>query len=615
MWLRQKRIGKMYHTKCRHALLWVFLLLASPMALVAQLDVNFDNGDLSIWSGDVSNFIVNGDGELQLNAAEGGSSMVQTAITLSDSIFWSMELELDFAPSTSNFLDYWLLVDDPSSDMPSGFLLRFGESGSDDAIQFLEVIDGSEIMIASGDMGQIASGFDLRVQMQKDAGDEWVLTTQDLGAEPLPAESFRVVHATSDLTGSHMLGWLCDYTSTRTDRFFFDNIVVRDLLPDTEAPSLVFASIINSRKILVQFSEAMDEASARNTANYKLSVGGREIAVESIVASAGRSDILCLEIADFPSGQVGRLTIAGITDVVGNSLAQTTVELTLAVTPELGDIVLNEILYDPLPGRDADFVEIINVSDKFLSLDSVFFARANSTATDVKIETGTRMDPNQILAFTDDQEEIRDIYLPPSEANIIELNITNYVNDEGNVSVYSILDGQRILLDSFDYTDDFHSPILTSDSREGISLERISTVSETNDGNNWFSASTSVNNGTPGYENSQRSSPITGDEMVALENKVFSPDADGFQDLAVLQYSLDKNGFIGNVTVFDDHGRRETQIAQNQLLGTEGNFIWEGALDDGTPAPIGMYILQYELFHPDGDIVRGKEVVVLARRL
>ena len=587
----------------------------SMTQLAAQLDINFDNGDLSIWSGDIADFIVNGDGELQLNASEGGSSQIQTPIALGDSIRWSMDIEMDFAPSTSNDLEYWLLVDDVASDMPTGFLLRFGESGSDDAIQFMEVNEGSETMIASGDMGQIANGFDLRIQVEKDVEDLWILTTQELEIDPSPIESFRVVYPTDDLSGNHMLGWTCQYTSTRTDRFFFDNVSAMDLLPDTQAPELVSAVIQNSSKIILQFSEGLDENSALDLSNYNVQLAsGQDVSVTSVISMGGRTDAWCLEIDNFPSGQ-GTVSVSGLTDVAGNIIADTSVTIFLAVTPEPGDLLINEILYDPLPGRDADYVEIINVSDRALSLDSVFFARANSTAADVNIEDGTVMVPDQIIAFTDNLEEIVEIYQPPPEANIIELNITNYVNDEGNVTVYSLIRGQRMVLDSFDYTDDFHSPLLTSATREGVSLERLSTISDTNDENNWFSAASSVNNGTPGFENSQRSTPLSGDEMIALESKVFSPDADGFQDQAILQYSLDKGGFVGSVSIYDDHGRLETKIAENQLLGLQGSFTWEGVLEDGTPAPIGLYIIYYDLFHPDGDTLRGREVVALARRL
>ena len=599
--------------------LTLVLVCLINLGLKAQLNVDFDNnGDLSIWTGDISNFIINEESRLQLAAAEAGSSSIFTPITAADSILWSMDIEMDFAPSTSNLLDYWLLKDTADPNQQTGFLLRFGESGSDDAVQFFEVDNGTEMRISSGPMGQIANGFSFRFLMSKSLEDEWILSTQELGTDPVAIESFRVFYDTEDLTGDHYLGWTCQYTSTRTDKFFFDNIIVEDLLPDIEPPVVISAAFATADKINVQFSEVLNESSVEEVSNYNVNTSeGQQINIASASVSTEDPTTVCLLLSsEFPIGQQGEIIITGVQDEAGNSSVLTTLPLLLASSPAPGNILINEILYDPLPGNDADYVEIINVSDRILSLDEVFFARANSTAVDVQIMPGTMMTPGQIIAFTDDRTQIIDNYFPPDTANIIELNITNYVNDEGNVSVLLKSNNEVITLDSFDYTDDFHSPLLTNADIEGISLERLSTISDTNDPNNWFSAAASVNYGTPGYTNSQRiSSSGAAAGTVELESQRFSPDSDGFEDFAILQYNLEKTGFIGNVAIHDDHGRLVLPVAENALLSTEGNILWEGNLEDGTPAPIGMYIFVYDFFHPDGDVISGKEVIALVRRL
>ncbi len=601
----------------KHSVLALLFCLLN-IGLKAQLSVDFDNGDLSIWTGDLSNFIINDESRLQLAAVEAGSSSLFTSVTLSDSILWSVDLEMDFAPSTSNLLDYWLLTDSADPNEQTGFLLRFGESGSADAIQFFEVEEGTETRISSGPMAQIANGFSLRILISKSMEDEWILSTQEMDSDPVPIESFSVFYDTEDLSGNHFLGWTCRYTSTRTDKFFFDNIIVEDLLPDTEPPVVISARFGANNKIVLQFSEILDESSVTKLSNYRINtIGGQQINISEAQISDNDPTRVCLILDGiFPLGQQGQINIANILDESGNPLASTSLPLLLASTPNVGDLLINEILYDPLPGNDADYVEIINVSDRFLSLDEVFFARANSTAVDVQIMPGTMISPEQIIAFTDDPMQIIANYLPPDTANIVELNITNYVNDEGNVSLLLKTNNEEFTLDSFDYTDDFHSPLLTNSDIEGISLERLSTVTDTNDPNNWFSAAASVNYGTPGYSNSQRIS-VGGVAVgtVELQSQRFSPDSDGFEDFAVLQYSLEKSGFIGNVAVHDDHGRLELPLAENDLLSTEGNVLWEGNLEDGTPAPIGMYIIAYNFFHPDGDVINGKTVIALVRRL
>jgi len=277
-----------------------------------------------------------------------------------------------------------------------------------------------------------------------------------------------------------------------------------------------------------------------------------------------------------------------------------------------GDLVINELLYDPNSGLDSDFVELINISNKFLSLDDVYLGRANSSASDVQLPSDIVLVPGDIIAFAGDRQEIVDTYQPIPEANIQQLKITNYVNDEGNVWLKAESEGQLITLDSLDYTNDFHSDLLTSDGKEGVSIERISTASETNDPDNWYSASSLRNYATPGYENSQVTNIEPGAEQIELENKVFTPNGDGFEDFVKLNFNFDKPGYVGNVGIYDDHGRLQTRVAENKLLGSSGSIIWEGKLPDGSIAPVGMYIIAYEVFHADGDVESGKKVCVLS---
>lgn len=591
-------------------LLFIITFLTTSLSLHGQLDQDFNSGDLGLWSGNVDDFIINPESQLQLMATDGGQSTIYTSVSFPDSLIWQISLELDFAPSTSNALDIWLAVDDLSNSLLNGYKLSIGETGSDDAIRFIKVANGTEDIIATGDMGQVAQAFSLDLELTKDAADNWRLSARQAG-EGLYEEVLRVSVADDILMSLGSFGIDCKYTSTRTDKFYFDNILISELLPDTSAPGIVSAEVINDKKIFVQFDEAIDAMSAENSSNYSL---GNNLNITSVTFDDEKPSEVCLILSEsLPSGST-LLTISDIEDQNGNSLSSAEIEIAFAITPIVGDLVINEILYDPISGNDADFVEINNISDKYLKLDSCFFSRANSSANDVMIESGLIMNPGQIIAFTQDKTEIEEQYLPIPEANIIELNITNYVNDEGNVTLYSLASGTRTTLDSFDYSDDFHSTLLTESNKEGISLERLSPSGKTNDAENWFSASSLSNYGTPGYENSQRA-VTAGDDQIELEHKIFSPDGDGYKDLMRLNYKLDKTGYIGNIAIYDDKGRLETHLAENKLLGTEGSVIWEGNLDDGSLAPIGMYIIYYDIFHADGEVISGKKVCVLAQQL
>ncbi len=581
----------------------VLILISIGYQAAAQLDQNFDTGDLSVWSGDIDEFVINGEGQLELAAIEAGNSFIYTPVTYPDSLEWTLDFGLGFSPSNQNKADIWLIMDDPDPTIASGFLLSVGETGSDDALKFERVDAGSRFLIAEGVMGLVASSFDLSITMKKSADDFWTLTAQGAG------EQLVASFPDDSMPGDGLFGLHCTYTSSNVSNFYFDNILIEELLPDTDPPVLTSGRFVGSEKILLEFDEDIDEASASVLNNYS----GIEIASAQIDPTANNR--ICLNLSlPFSSGEL-QINVSGIQDLIGNTMATQTVNIFKTEAPAPGDLLINEILYEPLSGQDADFVELINVSDKFISLDSVFLARANSNNTDRQIPAGFTLAPNDIIAFSGDTTQIIDIYEPIPEAQLYEMNLINYVNTAGNVWVRAMNQGQLITIDSFDYDNDFHYSLLTSDQKKGVSLERVSLIGDTNDGDNWFSAASSVNYATPGYINSQRTTGITGDENIELEEKVFSPNGDGFQDLLRLNYALDKNGFVANVTVYDDNGRFQTKIAENKLLGTEGFVLWDGLLEDGTVAPIGLYIIYYDIFHTDGDVISGKKVCVLAQQL
>ena len=583
--------------------LLVLLLISIFYKAEAQLDQNFDTGDLSVWSGDIDQFVINGEGQLELAADEAGNSFIYTPVTYPDSLEWSLDFGLGFSPSNQNKADIWLIMDDPDPAIASGFLLSVGETGSDDALKFERVDAGSRFVIAEGVMGLVATRFDLRISMKKTADDIWTLTAQGAG------EQLVASFPDDAMPGDGLFGLHCIYTSSNVSNFYFDNIQIKEILPDTEPPVLTSSQFIGAEKILLEFNEVIDETSATELNNYS------GITIASAQVDPMANNRICLTLSmPFSSGEL-QLDVSGIQDLIGNTMTAQTVSIFKSEAPAPGDLLINEILYEPLSGQDADFVELINVSDKFISLDSVFLARANSNNTDKQIPKGFTLGPDDIIAFSGDTAQIVEIYQPIPEAQLHEMNLINYVNSAGNVWVRAMNQGQLITIDSFDYDNDFHSGLLTSDQKKGISLERISLIGDTNDGDNWFSAASSSNYATPGYTNSQRSTGITGSEQIELEEKVFSPNGDGIGDIMKLNYSLDKNGYIANVTVYDDQGRFQTKIAENKLLGTEGFVLWDGLLEDGIVAPIGLYIIYFDIFHTDGDIISGKRVCVLAQQL
>ena len=53
-------------------------------------------------------------------------------------------------------------------------------------------------------------------------------------------------------------------------------------------------------------------------------------------------------------------------------------------------------------------------------------------------------------------------------------------------------------------------------------------------------------------------------------------------------------------------------LVNNELLGTEGSYSWDGITDDRMQAPAGMYVVMVELTDIRGKILRYKRTVTVA---
>lgn len=380
------------------------------------------------------------------------------------------------------------------------------------------------------------------------------------------------------------------------------------IVPDTEPPTLVSVLVNSPTEIDLLFSEAMDAASTLVGA-YAI-----EPALGVPVPSTVNTTTVRLTL---PSaliiGQLYSITVTGVTDCPGNAIAGTnTAQFALPEPVEVGDVVINEVLYDPRVGG-YDFVELYNKSDKVLSVANWKLANETDGAITSPIVITTAsvlMLPGRYLALTENPTNIVDEYPLAHADRLFLADLPSYNNGEGTV-VLQAPDGST--LDLFRYSDDLHFALLNG--TEGVSLERVDPDRATDDPTNWHSAAEAVGWATPGYANSQYSPTTETSGAITIDPAILSPDNDGFQDVLTIQYRFDQAGFAGNMSVFDLGGREVRTLLNNVLLGTSGSVSWDGILNDNTLARIGPYVVVFEVFDLAGDTQRFRETVVVAQKL
>ena len=278
-----------------------------------------------------------------------------------------------------------------------------------------------------------------------------------------------------------------------------------------------------------------------------------------------------------------------------------------------GDIVLNEVLFNPVPDGD-DYVEIYNNSEKEVPLNKLYLASRdnNMELTQVYALTSEKQKllPREYLALTKDTLGVFPWFNIACPECFLQMELFPSFNNDEDCVV--LLNNELEIIDEFYYYEKMHSPIFYD--REGIALERISFSQPTNDVANWHSASTPSGYGTPGYQNSQFMNEEAQKVSVTFQPEAFSPNNDGYNDSYSIDLSMDKPGYICNILVFDSSGRRLCKLADNAVLGTEEQIFWNGEDESGNRLSTGPYIVMVEVFNTDGTVERFKDGVVLTDR-
>lgn len=393
---------------------------------------------------------------------------------------------------------------------------------------------------------------------------------------------------------------------------------------DPESPEVVNAKAVDAYTVHVTFSESLDSAQASNPANYTITPAGGVINLASLLSPGNTEVDLFLQDSLLPN-VIYTVTVNNVQDCPLNTIAgNNEAEFGIPVAVDSGDIVLNELLFNPLTGG-ADYMEIYNQSHKIIDLSTLHIGEVNSADGDSVTNANEAAPecvlllPQSYICLTKDKQFQLDTYDPIDPDAILEISdFPSYDDSEGEAIVY-VPDypnvGDTLVLDRFYYLDDYQFPNLDDD--DGVSLERLSFSAETQNPDNWHSAASTVNYGTPGYQNSELLDPNPGDGSVTVNPETFSPDQDGTDDVLSINYDFDEAGWNARVTVFDPHGRKVRRLRENFLLPTEaGNLTWDGIDDNGKKAPIGVYVILFEASNPNtGKVSVFKVGCVLAAKL
>jgi len=378
--------------------------------------------------------------------------------------------------------------------------------------------------------------------------------------------------------------------------------------PDFQGLVNVFA--VDSFHLIIIFSEPV-----KNIEDYLKGIIINREPVTSVTPSGLlRKEFIITAGKVLKSRNIYQLSVpADITDYAGNRILFPSFKFGLTEPVSKGDIVFNELLFNPLPG-DADFIEFCNISDKIidaseLSVVSKNFPDKSVSSLSTLSEKSRCILPGSYYAITTDKSAVTARYFSSDKENIFNVQrLPSMPDDEGYLILYNkSLD----VIDETSYNEKQHFALLTS--VEGISLEKIMPEALSSFSSNWHSASESSGWGTPGAKNSIFTGKQANGEVVELSSSRLTPDNDGVEDVLVISFRFNGTGNVVNVIIFDENGTEIKRLVTNYFIGSEGVVVWDGTAADGSVVGRGIYILYVSSFDDKGRTQKWKKVCSVLR--
>ena len=375
--------------------------------------------------------------------------------------------------------------------------------------------------------------------------------------------------------------------------------------PDRTLPGIASAFPTSATTLRVAFTEPVTAASARAAVvTVDGGIGTATTVVAELEDGAAVAVVVTLGAA-LAERQVYTLTVTGLVDLAGNTQPGASARLLFgqADTPRRGELVVNEILYDPQTG-DSEHLELVNTTaDRVFSLADVTLDDGDAADADALSGTPALLLPGGFAVVVRNAEAFAARFPGVSFTVLTGLSLSN-------TGEAVVLRAAGTAIDSVFYDPDWHRAEL--DDASGIALERRDPAGPSNAPSNW-SSSLDETGGTPGRANtlSIAATPVERGGGITVTSP-FAPD-DG--QAARITYTLRAPAALVRVRIFDGGGRPVREVEDGRLSGQTGTVEWDGTGDDRRRLRAGIYVVLLEAVDTAGGTTEAhRTVVVLARR-
>lgn len=476
----------------------VFLALLCINSAFGQVNEQFNDGDFTnnpTWVG--SGFQVNATQQLQTSSS-GGLNQTVNLITQNAKVLnvvWEFYVQMNFDPSANNQMRIYLTSDKTDlSAALNGYFLQIGESGSTDSYDLYRQDGLATTKIIDGPPKTRVSNTQLlaRVRISRNIAGVWNIETDITGGTNYVSEGTQ-----TDLThlSTSWFGIQCKYTSTNSDKFYFDDVTIDHLMLDNIPPQLLSAEGVDVHTIEVTFHEPVSLETALNIANYNLKDLNQDYGTPSVAKKTNVLNTFLLEFGNELNTNSYTISVNNISDFNFNIQPNTNYAsyyFEKPYVPQAKDILINEIFADPSPQIDlpsVEYIELWNTTDSPISLKNWTYSDGTSTATIGNVS----VDPHEFVLVC----ALTDVPNFTPYGKIIGLSTWPSLNNAGDMLV--LKNDKGAVMDQVNYADTWYKD--ATKKLGGYSLELINPQAICTGIQNW-GASMDISGGTPGKINS-----------------------------------------------------------------------------------------------------------------
>ncbi len=476
--------------KCFGLLIYLFF----PFLAVAQFSDNFGDGNFTSnpqWVGDTDKFIVEA-GVLRLNDTQAGQSYLATQSSLALETQWEFWVRLAFTPSNNNHPKIYLVSDAQNLKEPlNGYFIQIGKDGGENKRLYLFRQDGetmTEILSGSQNLASTTNNI-LRIRVTRDEDGVW-----ELWADGAGGQLFVPQGSVTDLTHiqTSWFGMVCNYTVSNANRFYFDDFVVSEMVPDLEPPVINVLEVVSANQLNVHFSKLVEPNTSQDIDNYYVNQGiGNPLT--ATISSQQPNVVQLFFVNSFEENLFYELQADNVEDFSGNVMVPFSGSFVLYVA-QRNDLVFNELMADPTPevGLPAfEYIELFNTSEFPVNIDGWILQHGSTQ----RVLPFGMVEPGGFVLLV--AEAAVSAFQPFGNVlGVPGLSTTALTNAGTSLLLF---DQEERLVSFVNYSDSWYGN--PAKAGGGWSLEKIDPQNFCQGAGNW-TASESLLGGTPGAANS-----------------------------------------------------------------------------------------------------------------